>query len=110
MSIAIQTDPVPLKMDEDGAIRVGGTRMTLDLIIAEHQAGASPEQIAADYDTLSLGDVYAAITYYLHHQAEIDAYLEQRRRALEELRHEIEDEHPREGRRERLLARRATKE
>ena len=54
MSIAIRTDPVPLKMDEDGAIRVGGTRMTLDLIIAEHQAGASPEQIAAEYDTLSL--------------------------------------------------------
>ena len=110
MSIAIQTDPVPLKMDEDGAIRVGGTRMTLDLIIAEHQAGASPEQIAADYDALLLGDVYAAITYYLHHQVEVDAYLEQRRRALEELRREIEDKHPREGRRERLLARRGKKE
>jgi uncharacterized protein (DUF433 family) len=110
MSIAIQTDPVPLKMDEDGAVRVGGTRMTLDLIIAEHQAGASPEQIAEDYDAVSLGDVYAAITYYLHHQAEIDAYLEQRRRAAEELRREIEDKHPREGRRERLLARRGKKE
>ena len=98
MSMAIQTDPVPLKMDEDGTIRVGGTRMTLDLIIAEHQAGASPEQIAADYDTLSLGDVYAAITYYLHHRAEIDAYLEQRRRALGSLRREIEDKHPHEDR------------
>ncbi len=63
MSIAIQTDPVPLKRDEDGAIRVGGTRMTLDLILAEHQAGASPEQIAGDYDVLALGDVYATITY-----------------------------------------------
>ena len=110
MSMAIQTDPVPLKMDEDGAIRVGGTRMTLDLVIAEHQAGASPEQIAADYDTLSLGDVYAAITYYLHHQAEIDEYLEQRRRAVEELRREIEDKHSREGRRERLLGTARTKE
>ena len=93
MSMAIQADPVPLKMDEDGAIRVGGTRMTLDLVIVEHKAGATPEQIAADYDTLSLGDVYAAITYYLHHQAEVDAYLEQRRRALEELRREIEAKH-----------------
>jgi len=110
MSIAIQTDPIPLKMDEDGTIRVGGTRMTLDLIIAEHQAGASPEQISADYDTLLLGDVYAAITYYLHHRNEIDTYMERRRRELEELRREIEDKHPREGRRERLLARRGTKE
>ncbi len=110
MSIAIQADPVPLTMDEDGAIRVGGTRVTLDLVIAEYQAGASPEQTAAEYDTLSLGDVYAAITYYLHHQAEIDAYLEQRRKAVEGLRREIEKEHPREGRRDRLLARRSNKE
>ncbi len=110
MSITIQTDPVPLKMDEDGTIRVGGTRMTLDLILAEHHAGASPEQIAADYDVLLLGDVYATIGYYLHHRAEIDTYLEQRRRAVEELRGKIEDKHPREGRRERLLARRGTKE
>ncbi|MGO9113488.1 MAG: hypothetical protein ACLP9L_30015 [Thermoguttaceae bacterium] len=28
MSIAIQTDPVPLEMDDDGAIRVGGTRVS----------------------------------------------------------------------------------
>ncbi len=110
MSIAIQADPVPLRMDEDGAIRVGGTRMTLDLILEEHKLGASPEQIAADYDAVSLGDVYAAITYYLHHQAEIDEYLDQRRLALESLRHEIEATFPRKGRRERLLARRNSKE
>jgi uncharacterized protein (DUF433 family) len=110
MSIAIQADPVPLKMDEDGAIRVGGTRMTLDLIVAEHKAGASPEQIAADYDVLSLRDVYAAITYYLHHRAEIDEYLDKRRLALDSLRREIETKFPREGRRERLLARRSAKE
>jgi hypothetical protein len=49
-------------------------------------------------------------TFDLHHRDEIDAYLEQRRRVLEELRREVEDKHPREGRRERLLARRGTKE
>ena len=45
MSMAIQTDPVPLKMDEDGAIRVGGTRMTLDLVIAEHRAAPPPSEL-----------------------------------------------------------------
>ena len=110
MSIAIESDPVPLKMDEDGAIRVGNTRMTLDLIVAEHKAGASPEQIAADYDVLSLRDVYAAITYYLNHQDELDDYLKERQLALDSLRREIETKFPREGRRERLLARRHMKE
>ena len=44
MSIAIQTDPVPLKMDEDGGIRVGGTRMTL-ISPAEHQAAHRPGKL-----------------------------------------------------------------
>ena len=64
MSIAFQTDPIPLKMDDDGGIRVGGTRVTLDILIAEHQLGSTPEQIAAAYDTVPLPDVYAAIGYF----------------------------------------------
>jgi uncharacterized protein (DUF433 family) len=106
MSIAIQTDPIPLKMDDDGAIRVGGTRVTLDILLAEHQLGSTPEQIAAAYDTVPLPDVYAAIGYYLRHTAEIDAYLAQRRQAAEELRKKVEDGKDRHGLRERLLARR----
>jgi uncharacterized protein (DUF433 family) len=106
MTMTIQADPVPLKMDEDGAIRVGGTRVTLDLVIAEHQLGATPEQIAAAYDTVPLPDVYAALTYYLRHRGEIDAYLERRRHEAVDLRREAETRFPREGLRERLLARR----
>ena len=107
MSIAIQTDPVPLEMDDDGAIRVGGTRVTLDILIAEHQLGSTPEQIAAAYDTLPLSDVYAAIGYYLRHTAEIDAYLVRRRQDAEELRKIVEAGNDRHGLRERLLARRS---
>ena len=95
-----------MKMDDDGAIRVGGTRVTLDILIAEHQLGSTPEQIAAAYDTLPLPDIYAAIGYYLRHTAEIDAYLAQRRQAAEELRKRVEDGKDRQGLRERLLARR----
>ena len=107
MSIAIRTDPVPLKMDADGAIRVGGTRVTLDILIAEHQLGATPEQIAAAYDTVPLSDVYAAIGYYLRHSAEVNAYLAQRRQAAEELRRIVEAGKDRQGLRERLLSRRS---
>jgi uncharacterized protein (DUF433 family) len=106
MSIAIQTDPIPLKMDDDGAIRVGGTRVTLDILTAEHQLGSTPEQIATAYDTVPVADVYAAIGYYLRHTAEIEAYLAQRRQAAEELRKTVEAGKDRRGLRERLLARR----
>lgn len=106
MSISIQADPVPLKTDDDGAIRVGGTRVTLDIVIAEHQLGATPEQIVAAYDTLSLPDVYGAIEYYLRHKTEVDVYLDQRRQEAAELRRESESRYSRDGLRERLLARR----
>jgi uncharacterized protein (DUF433 family) len=106
MSIAIQADPVPLRMDETGTIRVGGTRVTLDVLLEEHQLGATPEQIAEAYDTLSLPDVYAAIGYYLRHTGEIDAYLAQRREDAARLRRIVEEGHDRRGLRERLEARR----
>ena len=106
MSISIQTDPVPLEMDNDGAIRVGRTRVTLDILIAEHQLGSTPEQIAAAYDTVPLSNVYAAIGYYLRHTAEVDAYLAQRRQAAEGLRRIVEAGNDRHGLRERLLSRR----
>jgi uncharacterized protein (DUF433 family) len=53
MPLDIQTDPVPLRPDEQGAIRVGKSQVTLDLIVREFEDGASPEEIAHNYPTLS---------------------------------------------------------
>lgn len=99
----------PLKMDEGGAIRVGGTRVTLDTVIGEYEDGATPEEIVMHYDTLQLADVHAVISYYLRHRTEVGEYLKQRRQEGEELRHENEKRFPSQGIRERLLARRANK-
>jgi uncharacterized protein (DUF433 family) len=95
----------PLRVDRDGVMRVGGTRVTLDLVVSAWQRGKAPEQIAADYDTLHLADIYAVISYYLRHRAEVDAYLEQRRQQAEEIRRQNEKHFPPDGIRERLLAR-----
>jgi uncharacterized protein (DUF433 family) len=75
MTMTIEPMTVPLTVDPDGTIRVGGTRLILDLVIHQFQQGASPEQIVQAYDVVRLADVYAVIAYYLNHQAEIDAYL-----------------------------------
>jgi uncharacterized protein (DUF433 family) len=111
MPLTIHTDPVPLRMDEHGAVRVGDTRVQLDMVIWEFQNGACPEEVVLNYPTLQLADVYAVFAYYLRHQEEVDTYLQEGERAAEQLRQEIEAKQPwRAGLREKLLARRAQME
>ena len=56
-------------------IRIKGTRVGIETVLDDYLNGASPEEIAARYRTLTLEQVYATITYYLRHQEEINAYL-----------------------------------
>jgi len=62
---------------KDGAYRVAGSRVSLDSIIYEFLNGRSPEGIQEDFPVLSLEQIYGAITYYLAHQDEVEAYLKQ---------------------------------
>jgi len=61
-------------------IRIKGTRIGIETVLDDYLNGASPEEIAVRYRNLSLEQVYATIIYYLHHQEQIDAYLEAWRR------------------------------
>ena len=111
MSLTIQNDPVPLRIDEQGVVRVGDSQVLLDIVIREFNNGAEPEAIAHGYPTLHLADVYGVIAYYLRHPKEIDDYLGDRRQDAEKLRQEIEGKQP--GRAElraKLLARKAQME
>ena len=58
---------------------VTGSRVLLEVLVYEFLDGRSPETIQQSFPTLTLAQVYGAITYYLDHQAEINAYLQQRR-------------------------------
>jgi uncharacterized protein (DUF433 family) len=62
-------------------IRIKGTRLAIEVLLEEFLQGATAEQIQQNYPTASREQVYATITYYLHNQEAIDAYLE-RSRAL----------------------------
>ena len=48
----------------------GGTRVTLEAIVAAFSDGATAEEIAQDFPAVSLSDVYAVISYYLRHRSE----------------------------------------
>ena len=79
MSLMVMPEPVPLAADRDGVMRVGGTRVTLDTVVAAFREGATAEEITQQYPSLQLADVYAVIGYYLRHQPEVDDYLRERR-------------------------------
>lgn len=106
MNISLVSKPVPLHFDGAGVLRVGGTRVSLDSVIAAFHDGATPEEIAQQYDALSLADVYAVISFYLDHTSDLNSYLAARRAQRAQLQQEIEVHHTPHGIRQRLLARR----
>jgi len=56
-------------------IRLKGHRIGIDDVLYYYLDGYTPEEIAANLPTLSLEQIHATITYYLHNRAEVDAYL-----------------------------------
>ena len=79
----------------DGGYWVRGTRVSLDSIVYRFLEGLSPESIQADcFPTLTLEQVYGAITYYLRNRADVDAYLQEADRAYESLRQRLRAEYP----------------
>ena len=99
------TVDIPLSTDSYGAIRVGGTRVLLDVIIVAFQDGATADEIAQKFPSVSLANVYLIIAHYLTHTAEIDAYLSQRQTEAAGLQCAIETRFNPVGIRARLLAR-----
>jgi uncharacterized protein (DUF433 family) len=62
-------------LDNDD-IRIKGTRVGIETVLDDYLNASSPEEISIRYPTLTLEQVYATITYYLHNKKEIDNYLE----------------------------------
>jgi uncharacterized protein (DUF433 family) len=58
-------ETIPLKANEDGVIRVSNTRVTLDTIIYAFNDGATAEEIAQQYPSVPLADIYSVIAYFL---------------------------------------------
>src|SRR5205807_841244 len=90
MSLTITASTPPLLTDQDGSIRIGSTPVTLRTLITAHKQGATPEQIAEQFPTLKLADIYLTIGYYLEHQSEIDDYLDEQEQLATELRRQNE--------------------
>ncbi len=108
-TLLLAAERPPLRVDEGGAVRVGKSRVSLDLIVEQYENGMTPEDMVRAYDTLLLADAHAVIAYYLRHREEVRAYLKRRAEEAAALRAAIEAERPRVSR-EELLARRSARE
>ena len=106
MTLLLEAQPLPLTKTASGVIRVARTRVTLDTIVNAFNEGDSAEEIAEEYPSVSLSDVYSVIGYYLRERAKVEQYLQERRNVAERVRKENEARFPPNGIRERLLARR----
>jgi len=101
----IEPEPVPLIRDRAGRLMVPGTRISLDVLVADFTHGITAESIHDSYQSVALADVYAILAYYLRHRTEVETYLAEQERAAAAVRATIEANDPPEGLRTQLLAR-----
>jgi uncharacterized protein (DUF433 family) len=77
---------VPYVEEREGGFWVMGTRVSLDSVVYAFWSGQTAESIAQSFPTLSLEQVYGAITFYLARRDEVDRYLAKRRGEFEAAR------------------------
>jgi uncharacterized protein (DUF433 family) len=81
-----------IRADEQGALRVGSTGVSLDSVVYAFQQGCSPETIQDQYPALSLEQVYGAIAFYLANRDEVHEYLQQQEKLWQDLCQKTEEQ------------------
>jgi uncharacterized protein (DUF433 family) len=84
MGALARIPPPPLRFWVDGTIRVGSSEVRVDLVLKHYKEGANVTQIQQRCPTLTVGDIYRAIIYYLEHVEGIEAYLSEQEERLAE--------------------------
>ncbi len=70
-----------------GKPRIAGHRTKVQHVAIWHEhMGMSPQQIVAEYPSITLADVYAALTYYHDHREQIEADIKEGDEFAEQLR------------------------
>ena len=70
-----------------GKPRIKGHRIKVQHVVVWHERmGLSPDEIVSEHPGLTLADVYAALTYYWDHRAQIDADIHEGRELAAKLR------------------------
>lgn len=75
MTIAAKQPPYPhVEQDAAGIPIIAGTTMkVVELVMAQHAHGWSPEELSFQFPHLSMAQVHAALAYYWDNQHALDA-------------------------------------
>lgn len=95
----------PIREDSGGVLRIGDTRVSLDSVVAAYNSGSGAEEIVCLYPTLSLGEVHAAISFYLLNKDLVDEYIREGDTVGDRFQQEIEAHFPIAEVRARIMAR-----
>lgn len=90
MATVVDIFPKPVKRDKNGVLRVGNSRVSLDGIVRMFIAGFDVPKIRDAFDTLTLAEVYGAVSFYLHNRGKIDEYLLEQEALEDSARERIE--------------------
>ncbi|MCX7992279.1 MAG: DUF433 domain-containing protein, partial [Fimbriimonadales bacterium] len=98
---------LPVRIESNGAVRVGDSRVTLEIVLEAFLQGETPEQVVQSYPTLNLADVCCLYAHYSVNRQLFEKYLEASRQQSESVREMIESAYPTEDLRERIKQKRA---
>lgn len=107
MSLTFGNEKIPLERDDNGTIRIGNTRVTLESVAYAFEEGESAESIQEAFPSLSLSDVYLVLGYCLRHPQQLATYLAEQAKFNEIARQQDQSRFQSEGLKARLVRRRA---
>ncbi len=105
VELMVATEGIPLERSADGVVRVRETQITLDMVLAAYNEGATPEEMALKF-SLELADVHAVIGGYLRWRLGNEARVQQLQQEADRRREYIQPRFDSTGEQERSLARR----
>src|SRR5258706_15166965 len=85
MPVLESKQSVPMSAAEDGTIRIGNTRVSLESVVLHYEQGATAEEIVLRFPALRLADVHSCLAYYLNHHDELHEYMTRQQKNAQEL-------------------------
>ena len=96
MGIALVAELPPIH-EADGALRIGRSSVALETVLWAFQAGSTPQDIVDQFPSVTLGQVYDVVGYYLRHRDEMDRYLATQRERYQQTTNDLRREAPANG-------------
>jgi uncharacterized protein (DUF433 family) len=78
----------------NGGYYVAGTRVSLDSVVYGYLRGESPEEIAHNFEALTLSQIERTIAFYLANREMVNAYLVKQRQEFDRMRQEAREKDP----------------